>query len=128
MTSIQVAASIPEALERSAATGSGVTLIDRQLTQRRFSYEEILESGLRVASGLRDRGVGRGDRVCLLGPTTVELVAALYGTWLAGAAPVVLPLPRRQSELPAFISDVADRVRRSQAAVLAVSELLLDQA
>jgi fatty-acyl-CoA synthase len=66
--------------------------------------------------------------VCLLGTTTIDLVASLYGAWIAGAVPVVLPLPRRQSELPAFVQDVADRVGKAHASVLAVSELLLEQA
>ena len=128
MTSTKTIGSIPEALHRSAAAGRGITLIDRQLAQQHLSYEELLRAALRFASGLQHRGVGRGDRVCLLGPTNVDLVGALYGSWLSGAAPIVLPLPRRQSELPAFVEDVAGRVRKSQASVLAVTELLLDQA
>jgi fatty-acyl-CoA synthase len=128
VTSTQIVGSIPEALERSAASGRGITLVDRQLTEQRLSYEEVLASARRFASGLGRHGVAQGDRVCLLGTTTIDLVASLYGAWIAGAVPVVLPLPRRQSELPAFVQDVADRVGKAHASVLAVSELLLEQA
>ncbi len=128
MTNTQLVGSIPEALERSARSGRAITLVDRQLNEQRLPYEEVHEAALRFAGGLRRHGVAQGDRVCLLGTTNAELVASLYGAWLAGAVPVVLPLPRRMSELPAFVEDVAGRVGKAHASVLAVSDPLLEQA
>src|SRR5687768_882557 len=45
-----------------------------------------------IAAALQARGIGPGDHVALLSPTTRPLVAAIQATWLAGATLVVLPL------------------------------------
>jgi fatty-acyl-CoA synthase len=119
---------VTEALEAAAASARGITLLDRQLNERRLSYADILGSARHMAAALRQRGAADGARVCLLAPTTPDLLSALFATWAAGAVPVVLPLPRRQSDLPAFVEDVAVRVDRSAASILAVSDLVLDQA
>ncbi len=128
MTTTQLLGSVPEALRRAAPTEAGITIVDRRMSDRRLGYAELLDASQLVAGALHTDGVDRGDRVCILGPTTAELVVALYGTWMAGAVPVVLSLPRRMSELPAFIEDVARRVEKTEASLLAVSDLLLDQA
>lgn len=128
MTQTQTATSIQEALQVAALSGRSITLVDRQLTQQRIEYKELHEAAGGVATGLRARGVGAGDRVCLLGPTNADLLRSLFGVWAAGAVPVVLPLPRRQSDLPMFVEDVAGRVAKVGATLLAVSDLLLEQA
>ena len=62
------------------------------------SYGELADQANRVAAGLRARGVGPGDLVGLCLDWTPELLAALLGTWQAGAAYVpldpVLPAAR----------------------------------
>ena len=128
MTNTQIVGSVPEALLSAADTGRGIEIVDRQLNEQYLSYDEILTSARRFAGGLREQGVERGDRVCLLGPTTPDLVTSLFGAWVAGAVPVVLPLPRRMSELPAFVEDVTRRVDKADASLLAVSNILLEQA
>ncbi|HZP29859.1 MAG TPA: AMP-binding protein, partial [Acidimicrobiia bacterium] len=119
---------VTEALQRAAATGRGITLVDRSLQERRMSYAGLAESASRAATALRGLGVEPGDRVCLLGPTTPELIVCLYATWTAGAVPVILPLPRRISELDVFVADVVARVARAGAKVLAAANLLLESA
>lgn len=119
---------IDEALVRASSTGRGITLVDRDLGERRLSFADLDEAARRAASALRRKGVEPGDRVCLLGTTTPELVISLFGAWAAGAVPVVLPLPRRQSDLPAFARDVVVRAGVAEASVLAVADVLAEQA
>ncbi|HVL81175.1 MAG TPA: AMP-binding protein [Actinomycetota bacterium] len=114
--------SIPDALDRSASTSRGVTLVDRDLREQRFSWWELNEAAARAAAVYRRLGAGPGDRVCILSQTSADLLVGLFGAWRAGAAPVVLPLPRRQSELPQYVEDVSIRVRTAGATVLAVSD------
>ncbi|HYZ92041.1 MAG TPA: AMP-binding protein [Actinomycetota bacterium] len=128
MTTTQLLGSVPEALRRAARSNAGITIVNRQLNEHRLRYDDLLDQARRVAGSLRADGIDRGDRVCILGPTTADLVATLYGTWMAGAVPVVLSLPRRMSELDAFIQDVGRRVEQTEASVLAVSDLFLEQA
>jgi fatty-acyl-CoA synthase len=119
---------IPEALKRAATTDRGVTIVDRDLAEQRVTWSDLSSAASRVAAELRSQGVEPGDRVGILGPTTSQLLVVLFGTWEAGAVPVVLSLPRRISELDAFVADVVGRCEKAEAKILAVSNLLLEQA
>lgn len=115
---------VPEALER-AATGRGITLIDRHLEENHLPYEDLAGDAARSAAHLSSLGVSPGDRVCLLAPTSGDLLRALFGTWWAGAVPVILPLPRKQSELDDYVDDMMGRVKATEARVLVLSEAFL---
>ncbi|NJN55427.1 MAG: long-chain fatty acid--CoA ligase, partial [Anaerolineae bacterium] len=51
----------------------------------RLTYTQVDEMANRFANYLRANGIGRGDRVVLYLPNTVELVAGIFGTLKAGA-------------------------------------------
>lgn len=51
------------------------------------------------------RGLGRGDRVAIALPNSVEFVAAYYGTLLAGGIAVLLNAAGRSRELAAWLKD-----------------------
>jgi fatty-acyl-CoA synthase len=121
------AATIPGALQRAGAGPSAITLIDRDLNETSLPYTELASEASRAAGGLQRHGIRPGDRVCLLSPTCGELLACLFGTWWAGAVPVVLPLPRRLSELEAYLEDIAGRVAKSGARLLVVADIFTEQ-
>jgi long-chain acyl-CoA synthetase len=62
-----------------------------------LSYARLAEAITSTARGLRARGVGRGDRVALLGPNSAEWIVAYFGIVSAGAAAVPLD-PQGTSE------------------------------
>ena len=52
-----------------------------------LTYDELLEASLGVANTLRERGIGRGDRVAVRIPSgTTDLYVAITGILIAGAA------------------------------------------
>ncbi len=117
------AATIPEVLSGFAApTGHGLVLVDADLAEQRMSYQELDAAARRSAYALRRRGVQPGDRVCLLSSTDLPLLQVLFGTWYAGAVPVILPLPRRRRDLDFYVTDVRRRVEVTGARVLAVTD------
>src|SRR5690606_33212307 len=59
-------------------------------------FDELVD---RVASGLLARGVGRGDRVGLLGPNTATWLAVFFGAARIGAIVVPLNVRYREREL-----------------------------
>jgi fatty-acyl-CoA synthase len=124
----QLVGTIPDALRRSATTHRGITFVDRDLVERRLSFTELAHGAQRCAGALRELGVEPGDRVCILGPTTVDVVLTLFGTWTLGAVPVVLSLPRRLNDLDAFVDEVVARTDKADASLLAISTLFLEQA
>ncbi|MGW6356328.1 AMP-binding protein [Streptomyces sp. NPDC055092] len=59
-------------------------------TVRRLTFAELNDQVARVRSGLRKRGIGKGDAVALYMPMTLEAVAAAYAVASIGA--MIVPL------------------------------------
>jgi fatty-acyl-CoA synthase len=95
-----------------AARRAGMTPNKPALVQdgRATSYAELHQRTSRLALGLRQRGIGRGDRVAFLGPNSVELVVAMLATARLGA--VFLPVNTRLAppELPHVLADSGARL------------------
>jgi fatty-acyl-CoA synthase len=71
-----------------------------------------------VAAALQERGIGPGDHVSLLGPTSRALVTAIQAVWLAGATVVVLPLPMRLGSIEEFIAQTRLRIKGADSTLL----------
>ncbi|MCZ7528295.1 MAG: AMP-binding protein [Acidimicrobiia bacterium] len=71
-----------------------------------------------MAARLQERGVGPGDHVALIGPTSRPLVTAIQATWLAGATVVMLPLPMRLGSIDHFVLQTRSRIRHAEAALV----------
>jgi long-chain acyl-CoA synthetase len=52
---------------------------------RKYRYAEMADAVRRVAKGLQDKGIGKGDRVGLFLPNVPHYIAAYYGALAAGA-------------------------------------------
>jgi fatty-acyl-CoA synthase len=124
----QLVGTIPQALESAATSSRGITLVDRDLNETKLPYADLADAAARAAGALRDLGVEPGDRVCILGLTSPELLVTLFGAWHLGAVPVVLSLPRRVADLDELVADVVARTDKADASLLAVSSMLLEQA
>jgi acyl-CoA synthetase (AMP-forming)/AMP-acid ligase II len=59
----------------------------------RATYPELALDARRVAADLAGRGIGRGDVVAVAAPASREGLAAMFGTWAAGATLCMLPAP-----------------------------------
>jgi long-chain acyl-CoA synthetase len=71
----------------------------------RVSYAELWDRSARVAGGLRDAGIGGGDRVAIRRGNGLEWVLAFFGTLMAGG--VVVPVNTRftDSEVAYVVED-----------------------
>jgi len=76
-----------------------------------LTFGELYEGAERVAADLAQRGIGRGDTVGLMLPTSRDFFLAFAGTLLAGATPVPIYPPFRADR----IAEYAER----QSAILA---------
>jgi acyl-CoA synthetase (AMP-forming)/AMP-acid ligase II/pimeloyl-ACP methyl ester carboxylesterase len=74
--------------ERAAATPEAPAFVDGA-SLAVTSMGELQRMVHGVAGGLADLGVRPGDRVALLVPPSVELVACVYGVWRAGGVTVI---------------------------------------
>jgi len=83
-------------------------------------WRQLHDQARAMAAALQARGIGPGDHVAILGPTTRPLVTAIQATWLAGATLVVLPLPMRLASIDEFVTQTRDRLRRADTALLLI--------
>ncbi|MFK0294872.1 AMP-binding protein [Streptomyces sp. NPDC090442] len=120
------AATVPEALERSAGTAAGITVVDRHLEETPLPYALLASSARRVAAGLAEAGVVPGDRVALISSTSPGFLFSLFGVWRAGAVPVILPLPHRLSDLPDTVAEINRRLDHVDARAVVVADAFGD--
>jgi long-chain acyl-CoA synthetase len=85
-------ASLVHLLRASVERDAGATALV-QVGGPSLAYGELWERSARVAGGLRDLGVGRGDRVAIRMPNGIDWVLAFFGSQLLGA--VVVPVNTR---------------------------------
>jgi long-chain acyl-CoA synthetase len=67
-----------------------------ELDGPRLSYRQLWDAAARVAGGLREEGIGPGDRVAIRYANSMDWVLAYFGTLLAGA--VAVPVNTRFAE------------------------------
>jgi long-chain acyl-CoA synthetase len=100
--------SLPAMLEASTARSPDAPLLD--FLGRTYSYAETLSAARRVARGLADMGIGKGDRVGLYLPNVPHYVAAYFGALMAGAIVVNFSPLYTVDELAHQVEDSGARV------------------
>lgn len=88
------------------------------------SWRQLHDESLAVAAALQMRGIGAGDHVAILGPTSRALITTVRACWMAGAASMVLPLPMRMGSLEAFVESTRARLIHGDARLLLIDEQL----
>ncbi len=74
---------------------------------RPYTYAELREAALRLAGGLRRRGVQRGDRVAIYMDNTWPCVVSIFAVLLAGGVFLVIN-PQTKSKKLEFLLDDSD--------------------
>ncbi len=78
--------------------------------ERRFTYAEFNQRVHRLASALRRRGVGPGDRVAVLAPNTPAAIEPHFAVPLLGAVLVMLNIRLQPSELAWILNHCGAKV------------------
>lgn len=86
----------------SSAQPRRVAIVDGT---RRLTYGELLARAHGFANALLEAGVSRGDRVGVFLRRSADAAAALFGTWFAGAVPVVLNEQLRAAQVLHILTD-----------------------
>ncbi len=81
----------------------------------RYTYEQLLDSALRLARGLQDHGVQRGDRVVVFADNNWPCCVAIFATWLAGGVVVPVNAQTKPDKLTYLLSDCGARVMVTEA-------------
>lgn len=110
--------SLVAALEAAARDDAPFVTLHTGARAESLGARAALEGARRYAVTLRRRGVGRGDRVALLLPTSLAFVEALLGTMLAGGVPVPLASPLTFGGVERYLRNLVSVVRDAGAAHL----------
>ncbi len=89
-----IAASIENGQDAKAVSSGGTSI----------SYRDLDERARVIAARLRAIGVGSNDRVALCLERSVDLIPAIYATWMIGASYVPIDISQPASRLTALIS------------------------
>jgi acyl-CoA synthetase (AMP-forming)/AMP-acid ligase II len=85
----------------------GLRFVGRDEQALFLGWAEVREQALEACGSLAALGVGPGDRVALVFPTTPEFFAAFFGVLLVGAVPVPLYPPVRLGRLAEYLQRTA---------------------
>jgi 2,3-dihydroxybenzoate-AMP ligase len=72
---------------------------------RRWTYGELNGRARRLANGLRELGIGRGDRVVVQLPNIAEFLEVVFALFLRGAWPVLALPAHREAEITGLCRD-----------------------
>jgi long-chain acyl-CoA synthetase len=81
-----------------------------ELGGERINYTQLWDRSARVAGGLRDMGVQRGDRVAIRLGNGINWCTAFFGTLMAGAAVVPVNTRFSESEVAFVVADSGSKV------------------
>jgi fatty-acyl-CoA synthase len=114
---------VPERIRAAADQGHGIVFVDGD-EHTPVSWPQLLCDAEAMAAALQDRGIGPGDHVGVLGPTTRDLVTLFQAIWLAGATLVVMPIPMRMASIEDFLEATRLRLHRADAKLLVLDPSL----
>ena len=75
---------LADAIRKWASLTPGNTAIIDATTDRRVTFAELLERVTRLADGLADLGLEKGDRVAVLSTNSIEYFEVYYACAMAG--------------------------------------------
>jgi long-chain acyl-CoA synthetase len=82
-----------------------------------YTFGQLLDASLRLAAALRNRGVGRGDRVAIYLDNSWPCAVAIYATLIAGAAMVLINPQTKEEKLEFILRDSGARALVSDSAL-----------
>ncbi|HWL65520.1 MAG TPA: AMP-binding protein, partial [Actinomycetota bacterium] len=108
---------LPEIFQEAARLGGTLSILGDSTEETR-SHREVADLAALRAGGLADKGIGRGDRVCLFARTSFDFVADLLAVWHVGAVAVPLPIPPRFLATDNWMDQAEAQIRNSRAACM----------
>ncbi len=83
---------------------------------RSCTYRELFAETERVAAGLADLGIGKGDRVCIYLDSSLEYLISYFAIWRAGGVAVPLNIVLTENEVLYHINDAGAKALITSAA------------
>ena len=94
---------LPSVLHHAADSGRSYIFVGGKEQETRLPFAELNDAVSRVAGFLQSKGIGPGDRVALVLPTSPAFLYAMYGCQRLGAVPVPLYPPVRLGRMDEYV-------------------------
>ncbi len=115
------ATTLPEVLAWHAARHPDrvhIRFLARDEAVEELTYGGLLSAANAAAAALQRLGIGPGDSVALMLPTSLDYFVAFFGTLLAGAVPVPIYPPARMAEIEEHLQRQGTILENARARVL----------
>ena len=86
--------------------------------EHRLAYQDLWDGAMRYAARLADHGVGPGQTVAIMLPTSQEYLFCFYGVLLAGGIPVPLYPPARLATIEDHMTRHVGVLKSARASVM----------
>ncbi|UXI66182.1 AMP-binding protein [Tahibacter amnicola] len=93
-------------LDGSRSTSASRVILTRERAERAMDHVATARAALRVAGGLRERGIGAGDIVFIALPSREDYLVPFCGAVLAGCLPCCVPAPGEDMPAPELSNHV----------------------
>ncbi len=110
---------IGEALEIRRSSTRGISFLGDEGETERWTWGELAEVAQRSAGALSNLGLHSGDRVGILGSTSPDLVATIFGCWASGLIAVPLAVPLRITSIESLVEEIGSRSKKAGISLLA---------
>ncbi len=110
---------IGEALELRRSSPRGITFLGDEGEIERWTWGQVAEVAQRTAGALGNLGLHPGDRVGILGSTSPDLVATIFGCWASGLIAVPLAVPLRITSIESLVEEISSRSTKAGISMLA---------
>ena len=110
--------------DAAVGRGRGFTFVPGHGAETFLSFADLAEEALKVAGGLRARGLQQGDRVALVLPDPREFVIAFFGAVAGGLVPVPMYPPLSLGKLDTYMESAERILGASGARAMVTSDPL----
>jgi acyl-CoA synthetase (AMP-forming)/AMP-acid ligase II/acetyltransferase-like isoleucine patch superfamily enzyme/acyl carrier protein len=124
-----IGTSIPERIRylyENMPESAFLVFVDVDGGETSFSYREVIDRAFVWSRSFHDRGLGRGDRVVIIFPTSLDLHAAYLGALLGGMVPSMFAHPSPKLDEKEYMRTV-DKLLENAAASCIVTYDTLSQ-
>ena len=94
----------------------------------RHTWAEVHERARRIAGGLAQGGIGRGDAVAVLAGAPVEIAPTAQGIWMRGGSLTMLHQPTPRTDLQRWATDTTGVIEMIDKRLSRLSDALGDKA
>jgi len=115
---------LPHALSAAARGDHGYRFLGARGVESRTSYAGMYDAARRVAGGLAELGLHRGDPVAIIVSDSEGFLRTLYGASIAGVIPASLYPPASTGELAPYLESTARVLRACGARAVITSAAL----